>query len=111
MTDVTATITDNAEQHRFEVTFDGTVAAFSDYHDRGRRRSFLHTEVDPAYEGQGLGSRLVRHVLDDARTRGLDVLPHCEFVRNYIADHREDYLGLVPEDERAQFGLVTRPPS
>jgi predicted GNAT family acetyltransferase len=105
VSDAEPTFRDNTGEHRFEVLVDGNVAGVVTYHDRGSRRSFLHTEIDPAYEGHGLGSRLVRHVLDDARTNGYDVLPHCPFVRAYIDEHRTDYLDLVPEGDRAQFGL------
>jgi predicted GNAT family acetyltransferase len=38
------------------------------------------------------------------RRRGLRVLPFCPFVRSYIARHSE-YLDLVPEKQRAAFGL------
>jgi predicted GNAT family acetyltransferase len=99
------TVRDNTEAHRFEIVVDGAVAGFADYHDRGMRRSFTHTEIDPAYEGRGLGSTLVRAVLDDARAAGLAVLPHCQFVRSYIDENRSDYLDLVPEADRATFEL------
>jgi hypothetical protein len=33
------------------------------------------------------------------------VLPHCPYVADFIGGHRADYLHLVPEDRRAQFGL------
>jgi predicted GNAT family acetyltransferase len=99
------TVTDNAEQHRYELTVDGAVAGYVEYHDRGRRRSMMHTVVEPAYEGQGLGSKLARAVLDDARARGLDVLPHCPFIRSFIARHRDDYVDLVPVGDRAEFDL------
>lgn len=104
MPDDSVTITEDAARHRFEIAVDGTVAGFIDYHDRGNRRSILHTDIDSSYEGKGLGGKLARHVLDDARAHGLDVLPHCPFVRSYIANHR-DYVDLVPEADRPQFGL------
>ena len=42
--------------------------------------TFTHTEVDDAYEGQGLGGTLARYALDDARARGLEVRPLCPFI-------------------------------
>ena len=106
MTDRTdAIVTDNPRLHRFDITVDGVVAGFADYHDHGNRRTFTHTEIDDAYEGQGLGSTLVRYVLDDARQRNLEVIPVCPFVREYIARHPDDYLDLVPEPMRAKFEL------
>jgi len=64
-----------------------------------------HTEIDDAYEGRGLGSTLVRAVLDTARDRGLSVRPDCPFVRAYVARHPDDYLDLVPEELRPRLGL------
>jgi uncharacterized protein len=99
-------VVENPAAHRFEIVVDGKVAGFSEYHDRGGRRAFMHTEVDPSYEGQGLASRLVRFELDDARRRGMSVLPYCPFVRAFIDGHREDYLDLVPTEDRAEFDLA-----
>jgi predicted GNAT family acetyltransferase len=99
------TVTDNAENQRYELAIDGAVAGYVDYHDRGNRRSLNHTVVEPAYEGQGLGSQLARGALDDIRTRGLEVLPYCPFIRSFIARHKDEYVDLVPEGERAKFDL------
>jgi predicted GNAT family acetyltransferase len=35
----------------------------------------------------------------------VEVLPHCPFMAAYIREHPDDYLSLVPEDRRGQFGL------
>ena len=99
-------VADNATAHRFEATVDGDVAGYAEYRDDGNRRTFTHTVVEPAYEGQGVGSTLVRWVLDDARERKLEVLPRCPFVRGYIDRHREAYVDLVPEAEREKYGLA-----
>ena len=101
-------VTDNPQLHRFDLTVDGAVAGFADYHDYGNRRTFTHTEIDDAYEGQGLGSKLVRHVLDDARERNLEVIPVCPFVREYIARHLDRYVDLVPEPMRVKFDLTAQ---
>jgi uncharacterized protein len=66
--------------------------------------AFVHTEVDDAFEGHGVGSILVREALDDARRRRLEVLPFCPFVNSFIEGHRE-YLDLVPGSRREEFGL------
>jgi predicted GNAT family acetyltransferase len=103
---MSTSVRDNPQLHRFEISIDGAAAGFADYHDHGNRRTFTHTEVDDAYEGQGLGSTLVRHVLDDARKRELEVIPVCPFVREYIARHRDEYVDLVPEPMRVKFDLA-----
>ncbi len=92
------------ERKRFEVLVDGEVVGFAVYHLEDGCRAIPHTEVSPAHGGQGLGSELVRTVLDSARERGEQVLPYCPFVSAYIRKH-EEYVGLVPETDRDAFGL------
>jgi predicted GNAT family acetyltransferase len=98
-------ITNNTNTHRFEISVDGAEAGFVEYHDHGDVRAFTHTEIDSAFEGRGLASQLIRHVLDDARANGFEVLPFCPFVRSYIAKH-DEYVDLVPVDRRAEFDLA-----
>ena len=97
-------VSDDREAGRYLIAVGGEPAGFAEYRDRGRALAFVHTEIDDRFEGQGLGGRLVSAALDDVRSRGLVVLPFCPFVRGYIARHHE-YLDLVPETQRAQFGL------
>jgi uncharacterized protein len=52
---------------------------------------------------------LVDAVLDDARRRGLAVLPRCPFARRVIAENQDAYLDLVPADAREEFGLPVGP--
>ena len=84
---------DNAARHRFEFDADGHVA-FSNYKREGGTLTVLHTEVPAALNGRGIGSALVRGLLDIARAQGLTVKPLCPFVAGYIAKHPE-YADLV----------------
>jgi predicted GNAT family acetyltransferase len=97
-------VRDERAAERYAITVGGEPAGFAQYRDRGPALAFVHTEIDDRFEGQGLGGRLVSAALDDVRSRGLAVLPLCPFVRGYIARHHE-YLDLVPETQRAEFGL------
>jgi len=101
---MSTTIADNPEQQRYEIRVDGEVAGFVRYQAKPGQIAFIHTEVDDRFEGQGLGSKLIAFALDDARERGLAVLPFCPFVNGYIQRHGE-YVDLVPEDRRAEFHL------
>jgi len=89
-----ADVRDDPDQHRYEIVVDGEVAGFAVYHLRGGRAIFVHTEIDPAFEGQGLGSQLARGALDDVRARGLSVVPLCPFIAGWIDKH-DDYQDLV----------------
>jgi uncharacterized protein len=89
-------VEDNPELHRYEIRLDGEVAGFATYRLRDGVVVFRHTEIDPAYEGHGLGSRLARAALDDVRASGRSVVPLCPFVKSYIDRHPE-YQDLVTE--------------
>ena len=97
-------VTDNPDKARFEIVADGELAGFVLYHLRGHEIAFTHTQTDDRFRGHGLGSRLVRASLDDARARHLVVLPYCPFVQSWITEHRE-YADLIPAGRRDQFGL------
>ena len=97
-------LADNTAGKRYEVRVDGEPAGFLTYRLRPGSIALEHTEIDEEFEGRGLGSRLIAFALDDARDRGLSVLPFCPFVNDYIRRHSQ-YLALVPEDRRGDFEL------
>src|SRR4051812_37034885 len=80
-----ATVVDVPERSRFEISVDGEIAGFTEYRRRPGLIAFIHTLIDPRFEGHGLASQLVRTALSEARSDGLSVLPSCPFVRSYIA--------------------------
>ena len=83
-------VQDNPERLRYEAsTESGVVAGFAEYEDVLGVRVFTHTEVDEAFEGQGIGSALARGALDDVRERGLRIRPECPFIRKYVERHPE----------------------
>jgi predicted GNAT family acetyltransferase len=90
-----ATVRDNPGESRFEAYVGGRLAGFSAYELSDDVITFTHTEVDDAFEGQGVGSALVRQELDAVRDRGsLRVRPLCPFVRAWIDQH-PDYADLT----------------
>lgn len=88
-------VRDNPDEDRYELLVDGELAGVADYRDRGGRRIFVHTEVDPAYAGRGLGDRLARGALDDAIERRLPIVPRCPFIRAWLERHTEYMTRLV----------------
>ncbi|NVO17110.1 MAG: N-acetyltransferase [Rhodoplanes sp.] len=83
------TVRDNPALSRFELGT-GDDLAVAAYRMSGDTITFTHTEVPPALRGGGLASRLVRGALDQARARGLRIVPLCSFVAAYVARHPED---------------------
>lgn len=99
-------VRDVPDADRFEAVRDGEVVGHIAYRRTARGSyTFLHTEVEPAAEGGGVGSALARGALDSLRENGSEVLPRCPFVKGWIVRH-EEYVSLVPEAERARFGLA-----
>lgn len=73
------------------------------------------TAVEPAYEGRGIGSRMLRRVLSDAAEEGVHVVPSCWFVSGWMDRHPEfAHLRVshrdVPDDPACHVGpTVVRP--
>ncbi|MEV6239591.1 GNAT family N-acetyltransferase [Lentzea sp. NPDC051838] len=86
---VTNAVTNNAAESRYEVHVDGALAGFLEYRTVGTVLALVHTEVDEAYAGQGLGARLAKYALDDAIARDVKISPLCPFVAKYIDKHPE----------------------
>lgn len=80
-------VTDNPGGNRYEARVDGVLAGFAQYIRTQELIAFVHTEVRPAYEGQGVGGALVRASLDAARAERVSVLAVCPFYAGWIARH------------------------
>ena len=97
-------VTDNPAAKRFEAHVDGRLAGFAEYQLTDDLVVFTHTEVDPAFEGGGVGSALARFALDQVREGGTrKALPVCPFIKGWIQRHPE-YLsvtyGAAPSQEQ-----------
>jgi predicted GNAT family acetyltransferase len=98
VTDDALEVVHRPDERRYELLLDGLGVGELVYRDRGEDVvAFLHTEVDPGTRRRGLGSTLVAAALDDARGRGLRVVPVCPFVDAYVRRHPE-YADLVVAD-------------
>ncbi len=96
-TDPDLLVTNNRDEHRYEVKIDEQLAVLT-YKLQLGRIVFLHTGVPPALEGQGIANQLASFALEDARAQHLTVVPLCPFVASYIRRHQE-YLPLLPDTE------------
>ncbi|WP_311271106.1 GNAT family N-acetyltransferase [Sphingobium sp. WCS2017Hpa-17] len=85
----TGDVRNNEAEGRYELSVDGQMAIAA-YDRREGALVFTHTQVPAALEGQGVGSRLIRAALVDARARNLKIVPLCEFVAAYIERHPQE---------------------
>ena len=83
-----AAVRDNLALSRFELDVGG-ITAFMNYRRAGDVLTLDHTETPVAARGRGIASQLTRGVLEEARSRGLKVVPRCPFVTAYIDRHPE----------------------
>lgn len=90
------TIHHNCAAERFEASVGGQLARV-DYVLEGDTITFTHTIVPPSLQGRGIGTELARAALEDARSRGLKVVPMCSFIAQYIEAHPEtrDLLATI----------------
>ncbi|HEU0056283.1 MAG TPA: GNAT family N-acetyltransferase [Gaiella sp.] len=91
-------VRNNAEELRYEALRDGELVGIVRYRIEPGVVVLVHTEVDEAVEGTGVGSQLVRAALDDLRVRGVGLVPVCPFVAAYLRRHPEygDLVGVDP---------------
>lgn len=88
-------VSDNAPQERFEGHVDGQLAGFAEYVRVGDLVVFTHTEVAPAFGGQGVGAAIVEYAMDALRAEGpARVVARCSYVRAWLGKH-PDYAELI----------------
>jgi predicted GNAT family acetyltransferase len=78
----------NDDQGRYEIRLGDVLGGFTEFRpDSHGRLVFPHTEIDPAFKGQGLGGILVGRALADVASRGETIVPRCPFVVRYLGKH------------------------
>jgi predicted GNAT family acetyltransferase len=93
MSDISVVQNENA--NRYEVKVDGELAGFTEYVVEGDNYVFVHTEVDDAYAGQGLATRLATGALDDVIANGRTIVPVCPFIAKFVLRHKDTYKAHV----------------
>ncbi|MFF7990664.1 GNAT family N-acetyltransferase [Kitasatospora xanthocidica] len=109
MTTPTSTVVERAdERHRYEILVDGELAGFTEYRDHEDQRVFYHTEIDEAFAGRGLASRLVQDALTDVRAAGKRIVPICPYVAKFLTKH-DDFADITdPVTPEVKSWLRTR---
>ncbi|MBO0933667.1 GNAT family N-acetyltransferase [Fibrella aquatilis] len=88
------TVALNQDKHRFELRTDGKLSMVVFERVDDHTLALTHTEVHPDLEGQGIGSNLVKQVLDYVDAHSLKIVPLCPFVATYLKRH-PDYQRVV----------------
>ena len=83
-----AAVFHNASNQCFEIDVDGQLSIL-EYTFKNHRLFLTHTEVPPAFESQGLGTKLAHAALEYARQNDLTVIAICPFVQDYVGSHPE----------------------
>lgn len=82
-------VTEDEQQHRYVAEVDGRPAGFVEYQLATDLVVITHTEVDPAFEGRGVGGALARAAVEGVRERGAKALVVCPFVLEWLRRHPE----------------------
>lgn len=90
-------VRDNPSELRYELLLGDRRIGQIRYRLEPGAVALIHTEIEPAFEGHGLGTQLVEGALRDLRARELRVIHICPLVAKYIHRHPE-YSDLVAED-------------
>lgn len=81
-------VRNNPAENRFELQV-GEYLAQAVYLLEGSTITFIHTEVPPELEGQGVGSKLAKGALDYSVEHGYKIVALCPFIAAYIRRHPE----------------------
>jgi uncharacterized protein len=88
---------DNPDRRRFELRAGDQVAGIAAYRVRDGVTVITHSEIDPAFRGQGLGSELARQTMDLLKSQQARVITACPFFAKYVTEHRE-YDDILEDD-------------
>lgn len=100
-------VREDRERGAFVLEVDGVEAGHADVRRRQREPAaivLIHTEVDPAYGGWGLGGRLVQAAFEAARAEGVGLVPRCPYAQQWVGRHPA-FLVDVPARDRRELGL------
>jgi predicted GNAT family acetyltransferase len=93
------------ERARYAVYLDGERIGFASCVQVHDTILLPYVEVDPDRRDLGLGSMLVRRVLDDAREEGNTVIPLCPFARRWV-DLHPDYALVARRPKPGELGAM-----
>lgn len=82
---------------RRSAAYDGEkCVGFAEIEDEDGRRVITHTEVDPAYGGQGIARRLIEEVIAAARRDGAKIVPRCSYAAKMMR-RTDEYADVLAD--------------
>jgi NAD+ kinase len=93
----TVTVVDSFSKSRYEIQVGGEPGGWLVYRRFPDHIEFLHTQVDPAFQGRGLAGRLAAGALDDVRAGAGRAVVTCPYLAGYVERHPE-YADLLVTD-------------
>ena len=78
----------NTKDKQYEIHVDSYVARIV-YELKDQHISLTHTVVPNELGGKGIGSSLLKKVLEDIESKGYVLIPICSFIVSYIEKHPE----------------------
>ena len=80
-------LTDNKDKKQYEFHIEGFTPKIEYIKNNNGEIYLTHTEVPDQLGGRGIGSELVKQVLENIEKQGLRLVPLCPFVAGYIQKH------------------------
>lgn len=85
----------NESKGFFKATEDGKEAGRMTYSKAGESRFIIdHTEVNPEFNGKGVGKKMVLAAVEYARQNQLKILPLCPFAKS-VFDKTEEIRDVL----------------
>ena len=81
-------VTDNTARSRFELIEQGETA-FATYRRDGDVVVIPHVESPPALRGKGTADRLMRGIVEHARSEGFKIEPWCSYAAAWMRRHAD----------------------
>ena len=82
-------------EHSRSAAYDGaSCIGYAVIEERGGRWVIPHTEVDPAYGGQGIARCLIEEIIAAARREGRKIVPVCSYAEKMMQG-KDEYRDVL----------------
>ena len=84
-------------EHFRSAAYDGeTRVGVAEFDAQDERWVITHTEVDPAYGGQGIARKLIEALIEAARSSGAKIVPVCSYAEKMMRG-KEEYTDVLAD--------------